>query len=521
MPSIFLIVVMVFLIALWIVGAYVDVKTIQKQNGHNSGLEGTRTEIVQKDNPKQKHSPQGENNAKGGHIESEAPPKMRATVFVAPPRTPFPIPLENDSLPDPDPVDIPRERMRFLRLPREEEPAPDSEDSRDTPIPDSSPENTGNILDATPEEDCEPIAVNHKDEMIQTDSSVANHSTQTVSHQQDIGVGEQLLIDDSAIQVVPEKQDAQTGEPLMVRDVPIQNVPEKQDAQTGEPLMVRDVPIQNVPEKQDAQTGEPLMVRDVPIQNVPEKQDASMEALPSHHDVSLGNHLSQHEQGVQYDLSTHSIGLDPSDIPVEEKSIQALKSLRDASLQNILVQESMGVGSHVSYRSQEMQAIPERNDASAQHSRNFKSIGVDPRSFHASDFSSLIISEGNHDSSSIKSSVKSENILDKIPLSQSVWIEKEEEQKQPLIKKSPLNLSDLSLAESIDLEQKESLVESILISDYDIENHDEQPSLKTQKSPVKSKKKSQKDSDNFEMISPPKRLQSHSSWELLEDEDEK
>mgnify|MGYP006281145885 CR=1 FL=1 len=476
MPGIFLIIVMVFLIALWIMGAYVDVKTIQKHNRDNSGLSGTRTEIVQEDSPKQKHGLQGENNGKESYIESGIPLQMKAIVPFAHPRMPLPVPTQ----PDPDPVDVPRERMRFLRLHREEEPAPDSEDSRDTPIPDSSPENTENspkVLDTQPEEYCELSTVTHKDEMIQTESSVAHHSTQTVSHQQDIGVGEPSLTDDAAIQAIPERQDAQTGEHLLVRDVP--------------------------------------------IQNVPERQDASMEALPSHHDVSLGTHLSQHEQGVQYDLSTRSIGINTSSLPVEEKSIQALQSLRDASLQNSLLQESIGVGSHISYRSKEIQASPERNDASAQHSLNFKSIGLDPRSFHASDFSSLVISEEDHDSSSIKSSLKSENILDKIPLSESVWIEEEEDSspKESTLKKVPLNLDEIPLAQSIWLDQEQSLVESVVISEYDIENYDENPPVKTLKS-LKSKKNPKKDSDSFEIISPHKTLHSHSSsWELLEDEE--
>lgn len=456
MPGIFLIIVMVFLIGLWIMGAYVDVKTIQKHNRDNSGLSGTRTEIVQEDSPKQKHCLQGENNAKESHIESGIPLQMKAIVPFAHPRMPLPVPTQ----PDPDPVDIPRERMRFLRLLREEEPAPDSEDSRDTPIPDSSPENTGNILDASPEEDYELSTLTHKDEMIQTESSVAHHSTQTVSHQQDIGVGEPSLTDDAAIQAIPERQ------------------------------------------------------------------DASMEALPSHHDVSLGTHLSQHEQGVQHDLSTHSIGINTSSLPVAEESIQALQSLRDASPQTSLLQESMGVGSHVSYRSKGIEASPEKHNASAQHSLNFKSIGLDPRSFHASDFSSLILSEEDHDSSSLKSSslkssLKSENILDKIPLAQSIWLDGEEDSspKESTLKKAPLNLDEISLAQSIWLDQEQSLVESVVISDNEIQNQDEKPPVKILKS-LKSKKNPKKDSYSFEIISPHKTLHSHSSsWELLEDEE--
>lgn len=497
MPGIVLILIMVLLVTLWIMGAYVDVKNTHRQNGHNSGSELVKTEIIQKDSQKQKPAFHGENIEKEDLSSQGSEEKARENVSLRGSRTLLSLPtgqapLQDNPSPDPDPVDIPRERMRFLRTFREEEPVPESEEAHDTLLPDS-PENTGNSpagLDSMSEEDFETALVNPQDESIQAAPSLENQATQTDFNKRDIGVGEPLRTEDAAAQVSPEKQNASTGDPLL-----------KEDAA-----------IQVAPEKQDAQVGDPLQVINESIQVIPENEDQSIQALPSRHDVSLGSHISQYEQGVQHDLSTHSIGLDPSSPPVEEKSIQVLQSLRDVSLQNSLAHESKGVGSHVSYSSKEIEANPEHQDQFVQHSRSFKSIGLDPRSFHMSDYSSVMISEEEN-----QASPKSENILDNIPLSQSVWIE--EEHKQPLIKKSPLALDDLSVLESIYPDAEQSLVESILISDHDIENQEEQPSFKSLKSPAKSKKKSQKDSDSFEMISRPKSLHSHSSWDLLEDEE--
>ncbi len=521
MPGIVLILIMVFLVTLWIMGAYVDVKTTHKQNGHHPPQDGHKTEIV-RNRTVGTDILHGQNIEKGSISTREVKEKARENVSLRGPSTLLSMPATQapqEDNPSPDPVNIPRERMRVLRTFREEEPGPESEEAHDTLIPDSLPENTGNspgVLDSMVKQEFESAPVNHRDESIQTDPSLESNATQTDSHSRDIGVGAPVLTEDKAIQVAPEKQDASTGEPLLTRAAVVQASPEKKEAQAGDSFTLMDV-------------------SDVSIQASPERKDQSMQAVRSHHDVSLGSHISQHEQGIQHDLSTHSIGLDPSRLPGEDKSIQVFKSLRDVSLQNSLLQESKGVGSHLSYSSKAIEANPENQDQSVQHPRTFKSIGLDPRSFHASDFSPLEISEKDYNFSPLKFfSSESENSLEKIPLSQSVWVEEEnsldkiplsqsvgieEEHKQPLIKKSPINLSDLSLAESIDLEQKQSLVESVLISDYDIENQEERPSLKSIKSPVKSKKKSQKDSESFEMISHPKRLHPHSSWELLEDEE--
>lgn len=504
MPGIVLILIMVFLVTLWIMGAYVDVKNTHKQNGHNSGSELVKTEITQKDSQKRKPAFLGENIEKEGLSSQGSEEKARENMSLRGSRTLLSLPadqapLQDNPSPDPDPADIPRERMRFLRTFREEDAVPESEEAHDTLMPDSLPENTGNspaVLDSMSEEEFDPPSVHHKDEIIQAEPSLESNASQTDSNKRDIGVGEPLRTEDAATQVSPEKQNASTGDPFLTEDAAIQVAAEKQDAQVGDPL-------QAINES---------------IQVIPENEDQSIQVLPSRHDVSLGSHISQHEQGVQHDLSTHSIGIDPLSLPVEEKSIQVLQSLRDVSLQNSLAQESKGVGSHVSYSSRGIDANPENQDQSVQHSRSFKSIGLDPRSFHASDYSSLEISEKDHTPSSLKLSSKSENILDKIPLSQSVWIE-EEEHKQPLIKKSPLALDELSVLESIYPDAEQSMVESVLISDHDIENQEEQPSFKSLKSPAKSKKKSQKDSDSFEMISHPKSLHSHSSWEFLEDQE--
>ena len=252
-----------------------------------------------------------------------------------------------------------------------------------------------------------------------------------------------------------------------------------------------------------------LLLKDVSTQVSPENQDEAIQASPSLHDISLQAHISQHDQGIQYDISAHT----PLKSLLRDESVQAIQSMQDVSLQNNPSRISKGVGSHIFCSSKEVQAHQEFQDESIQVLANFQSP------------SSHAMSEEDLSSHSLKSSVKSENIIDKIPLSESVWALDEEEpyQKQHMLKKATVDLNEISLVESIYLEQEISFVEeSILLSEVEIKDKDEKLEDESLK-PLTSLKKPNKDSDSFEIvsptISPQKNLPSHSSWDLLEDDE--